>query len=476
MKSDMEDGAQSTPARLNGWKEIAGYLGKSVRTAQRWEKDLGMPVHRIHTGGGEIPFAFRQEIDRWLTSTESERADSVTGNGENGEPAPGPLASAIPAAPAQSRAPLLRRLGFPSLLAVGLVLLLALWFGRDDWLLRLFAGPAPQPAAWTVEGGRLKVFDDGDELLWEYEFGRPLLDASYALGAGTPRDQSVFIADLEGDGNREVGIIAWAEPGPHPNFYVLNHDGALRFTLQPGRTVQFGAKLYASPWLPSQLLLTDEGDGSKVLWVVFRHNLEFPAPIQKISPQGEVLGEYWSNGHIATLREGVFQGRRAIFAGGTNNEHYAASLAVLDYADPAGSSPAENTKYLCVDCPSGNPVAFWVFPRMELSRLMNSRPIARDMRLDGAGNLILNVDQVEDDPAVSRLVGTAFYALSPGGQVLEAETGDMYRQLHSRFESRKRIDHPFGIKCEKQLFPVLRWDHARQRFVPEHGRLGAPPR
>jgi hypothetical protein len=35
------------PIQLNGWKEIAAYLGRSVRTVQRWEKDFGLPVRRF---------------------------------------------------------------------------------------------------------------------------------------------------------------------------------------------------------------------------------------------------------------------------------------------------------------------------------------------------------------------------------------------------------------------------------------------
>jgi hypothetical protein len=29
---------------LNGWKEIAGFFGRGVRTVQRWEQQLGLPV------------------------------------------------------------------------------------------------------------------------------------------------------------------------------------------------------------------------------------------------------------------------------------------------------------------------------------------------------------------------------------------------------------------------------------------------
>jgi hypothetical protein len=35
--------------RLDGWKEIASYIGRGVRSAQRWERELGMPVHRLNT-------------------------------------------------------------------------------------------------------------------------------------------------------------------------------------------------------------------------------------------------------------------------------------------------------------------------------------------------------------------------------------------------------------------------------------------
>jgi hypothetical protein len=30
---------------LGSWKEIAAYLGRDVRTVQRWEKKEGLPVH-----------------------------------------------------------------------------------------------------------------------------------------------------------------------------------------------------------------------------------------------------------------------------------------------------------------------------------------------------------------------------------------------------------------------------------------------
>ena len=59
------------PDRLESWKEIASYLGRSVRTARRWEAEEGLPVHRHqHRAAGSI-FAFRSEIDDWRASRSS---------------------------------------------------------------------------------------------------------------------------------------------------------------------------------------------------------------------------------------------------------------------------------------------------------------------------------------------------------------------------------------------------------------------
>ena len=48
------------------WKEIADYLGRDVRTVVRWEKDKGLPVHRVPGGKRQAVYAFSDELDRWL--------------------------------------------------------------------------------------------------------------------------------------------------------------------------------------------------------------------------------------------------------------------------------------------------------------------------------------------------------------------------------------------------------------------------
>ncbi len=51
---------------LNSWKEIAEYVGRGVRTVQRWERELGLPVRRPRHHLRSPVIAIPAEIDDWL--------------------------------------------------------------------------------------------------------------------------------------------------------------------------------------------------------------------------------------------------------------------------------------------------------------------------------------------------------------------------------------------------------------------------
>ena len=58
---------------LTSWKEIAAYLGKGVRTVQRWESDFGLPVRRPNSREKGTVYVSRQELDQWLATHWSQR-------------------------------------------------------------------------------------------------------------------------------------------------------------------------------------------------------------------------------------------------------------------------------------------------------------------------------------------------------------------------------------------------------------------
>lgn len=53
---------------LNSWKEIAVYLNRGVRTVQRWEAELGLPVRRPRGKRHSAVIAACAELDQWIAS------------------------------------------------------------------------------------------------------------------------------------------------------------------------------------------------------------------------------------------------------------------------------------------------------------------------------------------------------------------------------------------------------------------------
>lgn len=51
---------------LDSWKQIADYLQRTVRTCQRWEKEMDLPIHRLDGSRKPAVFAYQDEIDIWF--------------------------------------------------------------------------------------------------------------------------------------------------------------------------------------------------------------------------------------------------------------------------------------------------------------------------------------------------------------------------------------------------------------------------
>ncbi|HKV42172.1 MAG TPA: hypothetical protein VJX67_23410, partial [Blastocatellia bacterium] len=57
--------SRDSSARLDSWKAVAAYLGRSDKTVRRWEEKEGLPIHRLqHDKRGSI-YAYKQELDEW---------------------------------------------------------------------------------------------------------------------------------------------------------------------------------------------------------------------------------------------------------------------------------------------------------------------------------------------------------------------------------------------------------------------------
>lgn len=65
-----------TRQSIASWKSIAKYFNCDERTAKRWERERGLPVHRAPGGRRSVVIAYTSELDNWLRTRElKENAD-----------------------------------------------------------------------------------------------------------------------------------------------------------------------------------------------------------------------------------------------------------------------------------------------------------------------------------------------------------------------------------------------------------------
>jgi tetratricopeptide (TPR) repeat protein len=85
-------GGSAGQQRLDSWKEIGAFFGRDERTAKRWERERGLPVHRVPGSGRGRVYAYPAELTEWLQSTGfppgGTVADEIEGVDQTVEPEP----------------------------------------------------------------------------------------------------------------------------------------------------------------------------------------------------------------------------------------------------------------------------------------------------------------------------------------------------------------------------------------------------
>jgi tetratricopeptide (TPR) repeat protein/phage terminase Nu1 subunit (DNA packaging protein) len=107
MASHLNDSAEDVRTLIS-WKEIASFLNRAERTVKRWERERGLPVHRVPGGERGRVFAYPGELADWLkgkvheleaddlaTSDQETSGSAETGVANQGkvDPRPGEAAS-----------------------------------------------------------------------------------------------------------------------------------------------------------------------------------------------------------------------------------------------------------------------------------------------------------------------------------------------------------------------------------------------
>jgi len=485
------DPQAARPGRLSGWKEIAAYLDRGVRTVQRWEKTLGLPVRRIGTGRGEVVYAITEELDAWRDAAERTRDLSeslgehdgeeaaVSGAGgqaeRSGATSAGAAAAVTPKPPApedgadpplavppaegtSSAAGSLRRWrGVALVLAAGLAVVAFLAW--REWTV-----PTGEPADYVMDVDTLRVLDAHGREIWNDRFPAPATKVPYEGPGRLGRRGLVSIIDFDGDGSREVFVgYTTATPGTLDEVRGYKASGERLFSRTLAASVRFGDTDYSPPWSVHRVWVTPAPGGGSWLWVVWVHGTgEFPSLLQRLSIAGKVQSELWSAGFVEAVFPTEIAGRPSVLVGAANNDHKGGSLALFDADAVAGSMPAETWDKTCRTCQPGGPRKVLVFPRLDVLKLTLGIPSVETIRRQETGEFRVSVDQGAWNVSGGlQFGGTVAYDLASDLTPVLAEFGAEYLAGHERHHAAGLLDHPFNDADRAAAWPVLVWENGK---------------
>ena len=414
---------------IDSWKQIAAFFRRDVRTVSRWEKERGLPVHRIPGGKRGAVYAHRAELEAWLRQQPPEL-----------------LRPNMPVTADRRR--------FWAAL-IGLLLTVVLVTA----LYSVYSAGAHRVARAALSGKKLLAWDEQGRLRWGYDFRETVEAASFDEPA-----PAIRLADLDGDGRDEILVMSafpregTGEMARH-ELLCFSARGELLWRYNPQRTLTFGGRRWEGPWHFDAWMVTAEGN-SKYIWAAASQSPWWPAFLVRIDHRGQAEVRFVNSGVIYALNHVRASSGAYILAGGVNNEYDSGALAVLrqDQA-PAASPQNPGSGFLCADCPPGSPYRYFVFPRSELNRLLGlAYNRVKSIRMQNGRT------QIEAYEASSPgYASSSFYELANDFEPERAVLSDGYWQLHAKLESERKLPHT-AAECPERVGrrPVRVW-------APERG-------
>jgi hypothetical protein len=386
---------------------IGEYLGVTPRTAQLWERDRGLPVHRLPGPKGRV-IATAEELDAWRFTARNASLD---------EPSHGFVSF---------RRVILAGL---SVLALICVIALALW-------------PRPAPAGFRVDGLTLVALDQGGKDLWRYAIPNQY---HYALHR-TSQQPRIELADLDGDGRSEALLSVEAdEPGPERNslLIALASSGKEMWRLSPGREVRSPVDEFPLPYRIPDFAVLRAGDRGKPKIVVSSNHITLYANQVSLldARTGRMEREYWHSGALQRLivHDANGDGRPEIYAAGIHNASKQAVLVVLDPETLSGASVEGNPNYQIAGFGPGREVARVYFPASCHTRKLGQYNVAGGLKPEAGG-----VEVVVWDPIPGQQHVNHHYRLNADLSLRNMVEGDNYMGIHNGLHYSGFLDHELG--------------------------------
>lgn len=383
-------------SKLEGWKEIADYLGKDVRTAHRLKKLYGLPVRPE-----DIPlkkpgvYAYVAELENWRKSPkveihdedqqmEQERPKEQTEQDEH----------AKLSAPQKNRLNRFLWTGLYSLILIFVGVIVGAVFVTFD------KQKIDQPMDFSINGSQLIILNGKGRELWRYDtrlrdlwpenmYKKCFQFKRHEMGTiFLPR---IIIQDVNADGANEVlfATRSLSEYGAG-TLHFFSSKGGGKWSFSGGRELNFGKITYSDDTRIFGIEVCNlDNKGTPEIIVIGAHIPYFPAYLVVLDINGNIKGEFWNSGYMVDIVFNDFNGdgRKEIVVSGVNNEYKEGFLAVFDSSDIRGASPQQNDYYICRDfgpCPAKYYIRF---PRTDVDRLESELEFCSSLTLLKNGNI-----------------------------------------------------------------------------------------
>lgn len=347
--------------QLTSWKEISQYLGRDIRTCWRWEKQYGLPIHRVDPESPKSRvYAFKDELDEWLRQETSNRITNRR---------------------SVSRRPSRKWLLFLAIMALApLAVMLFLFSSR-------IMGPS-EPADFQIEGSTLIILNNNGKELWRFDTQlKNLVDNqsyhTHFQSKETGGTENIVlhlpwicIEDINRDFRREVLFCTWTiDEHGGGDLFCFDSRGKELWKFKAGREMFCGTRPFGTHFnIRGFVLLDINGDGILEIAVISQQPPNWLTQFILLDSNGRILGEYWNSGHLSDcITEDLNgDGRKELLIAGLNNEYGKGCLIVFDPQNIAGGSPQTKAEYICRDVRPGSQKFYILFPRTDVDLELNA--------------------------------------------------------------------------------------------------------
>jgi hypothetical protein len=424
--------SDTSTQKIVGWKEIAKHLDTSVRTAQRWEQELGLPIHHAGSTKGYTVFAYSGELESWL------KGSSRDAIGTSDRPQP-EVSTEL-----RTQSARWRFLG-----SVAAAVILVVVAGSILVVVKFGAFHSSNIGSITFSGRQMLAWSNG-KVVWSYDFGQPTRNLP-----AEDLSRKVHIMPSDGYGRGQVIVAA---PLLVPENGDVSTDAVYRFS---GRgkvlwrhdfadRIHFGGEECGPRWEVQALMVTGEGPN----WSAWCTICSYPTSVSmvvKIDPSGNTTRYFVNYGHLGKLNELRVPGGPYLLAGGMNNENDNGALAVLDETRSSGHSPQTGAFSDCESCPLGQPYRYFLFPRSEVIRVTGPP-------YNGVRDLVVTNAQIQvmTGEGVGEGYERGIWALYDISAALVPQSvffSDYYWFAHEKLSAEGKINHSVSA-CPERLKPI----------------------